>query len=364
MDQIRESMRPLPGMLQPFLTWLTGMPLHDQQSLFQKRSWHFAVAAAGQLVGGAIGSYFAIRSGWWVLLPVTLIITIGGARMSFVTCSHQAIHGAFSRSRRVNRAVADVVGVWLLLPGHDAFHRLHAAGHHRHLAGDGDPDAELVLSIFKPGTPKPQLWRQLWKTLLSPSFHRQYLRDRVGSLFTGPGKWRRVCASLSLAAYIVAPAVDLAVLAIWHLPVIFAYQAVALVQLVGLHRWGRPGQANPRAYAEITLDRYAGTRAPGRGASVSRWAGWVAKMLLSYLPLRVAVFAGEIAAVHALHHALPCDRDWPNAIYRRREKLTALGCGDRRAYWGYVEAADAVFDDISRLPTRPLGEDRSPLITM
>ena len=258
-------MRRVPRALQPTLTWLTGMPLNGQQPLFEKKPWHFVAATIGQLVGGAISSYAAIESGSWALLalPVTLIVTVGGIRMAFVTVSHQAIHGAFSRSRRVNRAVADTVGVTLLLPGHDEFHRIHAAGHHGHLAGPGDPDDELVLSIFEPGTPKHQLWRRLFSTVVSPAYHCRYFHARVKSLFAGPGVKRRVFAILSLATYVAVPIVDPVMLVVWHFPVIVVYQAVAIVQLIGLHRWGAGGEANPRAYAEITLDRFAGTPAPG-----------------------------------------------------------------------------------------------------
>lgn len=365
MDSVRESMRPVPHFLQPALTWLTGMPLAGQKPLFRKKPWHFAASALGQLLAGAVGSELAIESQWWIILPATLTLTVGGARLAFVTVSHQAIHGAFSRDRRINRAVADVVGVILLLPGHDAFRKLHVAGHHRHLAGAGDPDNTLVLEVFRPGTPKPKLWRRLWLSIAAPAYHAKYFTDRIRSVFIGGGKRRRLFAALSLAGYAALPVLDATLLVSWHLPVIVGYQAVALIQLVGLHLWGQGSEANPRGYADITIDRFAGTAAPGPDASTTRWAGWVARMLFCYLPLRVAVFAGEIAAVHALHHAAPCDRDWPNAIFERRRKLDAFGCKNRRAYWGYFRAADAVFESIAALqPDATSMRDRSRLVVM
>lgn len=365
MDAIRESMKPVPRFLQPALTWLTGMPLAGQKPLFRKKPWHFAAAAFGQLLLGAAGSYLAIESRWWIILPATLTLTVGGARMAFVTVAHQAIHGAFFRNRRLNRAVADTVGILLLLPGYDEFRRLHVAGHHRHLADkEGDPDAKLVLSIFKPGEPKSTLWRTLWITLVSPSFHLTYSSDRVRSVLQGGGRWRRLFASMAIAGYLVTPALDPMLLVAWHGPVFILFQAVALIQLIGLHLWGQGSDSNPRAYVAITLDRFAGTAAPPPGASTIRWAGWAARMLLLYLPLRTAVFSGEIAAVHALHHAAPCDRDWPNAIYERHRKLHGLGSENRRSYWGYRRAADAVFEHIAGLQPDDVDEDRRRLVVM
>jgi len=107
---------------------------------------------------GALGAAIAIGvSGWWLLLlPQGILIVF------LFTALHETVHQTAFASPGLNRWVARVNGLLLVLPS-EAFRTFHFA-HHRH-THDPQRDPELA-------TPKPEKWvAYIWMLTGLPLWH-------------------------------------------------------------------------------------------------------------------------------------------------------------------------------------------------
>ena len=89
----RETMRALPRWLQPFLTWVTGMPLSDQQPLFRSTPVTRAAGATAVTVSGVLLGAFALQAIWtYPLVVVSWLLTCSGMRDLYANIEHFCIY--------------------------------------------------------------------------------------------------------------------------------------------------------------------------------------------------------------------------------------------------------------------------------
>lgn len=355
-DDPRISMTVLPASLQPFLTWLTGMPLPGEQPRFLTTAWRHAAAATGLLVLGlAIGMLsFRIPVGWLaILLPPALILITSGMRYHYAVIEHYCIHNAFLSSRWANRLVAEIISTALLAAPYDLYRRDHLK-HHATTRTNDDPDVVFLTAMgFRRGMQRPEFRRYMARTLISPIYHMRYMRGRLLSNLRAPAY--RVLMTLG---YVAATVWCLLVtgwwlpwLVLWVLPATVLFQASSLINYHSEHPWLlRPGMKGRIAVAAVTVGRFCGDPVPDaalRGRPRMRsWAIWWLRLVAVHLPYRLFVLVGD-QSQHDLHHRRP-GSNWTVAAYRRRDDVAAGSPGwpvGYRDVWGTVlDHLDACVD--------------------
>jgi len=167
-SQPRESMRVLPGFLQPFLTWLTGMPLRDQRPRLRWTPVARALAAVVMTVAG-VGLGLAALSGPWSLLPLVVVswlLTINGMRDLYAVIEHYCIHHTFARRRAANRWVGELISTVLVAAPFDAFRKDHLT-HHVTTRTDDDPDVIFLRGTgFRPGMSRDEFLRYIARAVV------------------------------------------------------------------------------------------------------------------------------------------------------------------------------------------------------
>lgn len=342
----RETMAILPGYLQPFLTWLTGMPLADQKPLFLwTPGLHFWWALILTCVGVVIG-IVAVGNGWvaLALLPVSLLLTTSGMRYLYAVIEHFCIHNTFSNSRLLNRIVGEVISTALWAAPFDLFRRDHLTHHHT-TRTNADPDVHFLIGTgFRPGMSRTEFRRYIAKTIISPSFHLKYFSERLRSNFTGP--WYRTAMSCVYAAALFGTlgATDswMAWILLWVVPVVVPFQIASLINYHSEHPWIENPGTGRQATARVCVGRFCGDPVPMTGAApmierAGAWCVWWLRVFFVHLPYRLFVLVGD-QSQHDLHHRRPAS-DWSNAAYARRDDIAAGCVGWPRGYidvWGTV----------------------------
>lgn len=347
----RESMRCLPGVLQPFLTWLTGMPLFDETPLFRWNPFTRTVAAVAILLAGLglsgacwrVGgvAYLGLVPGW--------LLTVNGMRDLYTVTEHYCAHDTYSRMHRLDVLVGECVSTLLLAAPLGLFRREHLK-HHAVPRLDSDPDVVFLVSTgFRRGMSRAAFRRYIARTCLSPRFHLRYLGMRLVANLSGPP--HRTVATL---AYLAALAVALthyhgwlAWLVAWVVPVVLLFQIASLINYHSEHLWDDVASlAGREAIARVCVGRFCGDSAPGPRAGVGRWLAWWARVLFVHLPHRLLVLPGD-QSQHDLHHRRPRS-DWANAAFTRRDDVIAGAPGWPVGYidvWGsLVDHLDACVD--------------------
>jgi Fatty acid desaturase len=344
---VRESMRPLPRMTQPFLTWVTGVPPADAAP---RVLWHphlAAVTGVAQTAAGIALGAVALHLPWYALVPLLLVAwpTIGGGlRRLDVVVVHQTLHRMFARSDRANRVVSEIVTTLLWRPPYDGNRKEHLV-HHAHPCSFRDGDTQYLLSTgAAPGMTEQQFRRYLWRAVFSPRHHWSFTAGRVRANVTGEQPVHRRVMSL---AYLTLTVAGLALtgwwlywLLLWLLPATFFFQAQTFLYTLSEHRWWLFDNAERLTKSQrdqLTFGRFCGEPAPavaGRPWAVRQlaWARWWLRMVLVYAPYRMWVLVGDTVQ-HDLHHVRPkCD--WANSSWVRNADLRSSEAGRYYEVWG------------------------------
>jgi len=356
----RESMRGLWRVTQPFLTWVTGVPLDGDRPRVKWRPVLASLAGVVQTaVGLAVGAVFFLFPGLWTapLLAVSWLTTAGGMRRLDVVVVHQTLHRMFARTAWGNRVVGELVTTLLWRAPYDPNRKEHLL-HHAFPCSLKDGDT-LYLSGTgaRPGMTTEEFNRYLWRATVSPRHHWNFFWGRLKSNYTPRQRPYRFAMSLVYLAGIVAAlaATGLVVpwLVLWVIPVSLFFQAHTFLYTLSEHRWWLFDNAEGLVKAQrdqLTFGRFCGEPTPGPGAGARPWARWWLRMLFVYSPYRMLVLVGDTVQ-HDLHHVRPrCD--WANSSYVRNQDVMD---GSDRYYevWGslldHVRAANAVRDtDVRR----------------
>ena len=322
----RLSMASLPDLLQPLLTWLTGMPLPDQQPLFLWNPWTRLLAGLLTTAFGValLATASTLGGPLWMLLLPGLLLASGGLRALYLEDAHNAVHHAFTGNRTVDRLLTEILTIITLTGGYSVFRRDHVKRHHGHNGTLLDPDYAALLSWgFHPRRPLPALRRQARWAALDPRLHAKYLLARLHqNFFDGPIYRRALAVAWNggmLAAVSMTGTWQVWTIA-WLLPLTWGFQTSSALQMLGgEHRWGTDLPPGRERLIAMSFGRFLGDTYPADGWTAK--AGWWSRLLLLHWPARVFVLVGnDIGPAHDVHHRKP-KFDWPNAAYARRDMI-------------------------------------------
>ncbi|MCB9831648.1 MAG: fatty acid desaturase [Planctomycetes bacterium] len=349
-DDPRETMASLPRFMQPFLTWLTGMPRLGERALIRWSPWSRLASYLLLLGLGILLSAWAFVSGGaaLLLLPLGWLIVSGTQRALYIVIIHNAVHDAFSPRPLVNRLVAEVLSTLLFLNGYDRFKEDHARWHHgKKLATPEDPDGQFLIALgFGPGRSRRESWKLLGRALFSPRFHGAYLKQRFLTNLIEAPLYRRLMSILllvGLAVLVIGSGCWALFFVTWFLPLAFFYQQSSLIQMMSEHHWLLPDDERGPRGRNLTFGRHLGDPFPARGSSPWSKLRFFLRLFLVHLPARLWVLVGSDLHVHDFHHRHPRG-DWANATFARAAELAE----DEQAYesrWGSLaDHTNVVFD--------------------
>jgi hypothetical protein len=371
----RESMRVLPSFVQPFLTWLTGKPLVGERP-WGLRPVHHLMACLLPIAAGITVSVAAFQAGRWFLvaLPPGWLLTTHGIRKLRTVILHQCSHRNFWRKPTADRLLGILIGILLISQDYDEYQREHIGDHHSnsHMTME-DPTVQfLVLTVgARGGMPKADIWKRMFRTLVSPSYHYKAMIGRVSSHFQRTSVQHKAALCLSVSTEIVVVTLTHAwalFAVVWLVPLTVLFNASALFRLSSRHVFPAPGarQFNRASLAGYTHGIFIGESAPSpelRGrAEFAAWTNWWYRMLLIHLPTRLFVLVGD-GPCHDFHHRHPRAKNWPDYIFARAadESENHPGWPPYTEVWGLRAAIDACFDSLSNADSeefRPHTETR------
>jgi fatty acid desaturase len=357
--------------IQEFVTWMSGKPYIDQEPLLRSNPvWELLIGLLWLFGGGAASfAILAAYRGFWLLLSVSWLFTVGGARNLVLGVEHYAMHGAFSKNRLVSFLVGTFVAVVTFTQDYPSYKGDHIDDHHPPLklaTLEHDPDKQFIVNDlgFVPGQPKEFYWKRLRSILfgrLAFKFHLMFLYRRLKSNFlTAPLYYRVTAIAWNIAVLSLVAVTDswLSFSISWVLPLTVGYHISALLQFLTEHLWGavtKPGENWKVVVLQKILDRFLGAVPPEKTffQNPLSWLNWGLKML-GHLTVRIGVISAVDLPVHgSFHHLNPAHRDWPNGIYVRQAEAERgfPGYPERPLeMWGLWNAMDVVFESLSTAP--------------
>ncbi|MFB7743777.1 fatty acid desaturase family protein [Streptomyces sp. NPDC056132] len=327
----RESMRRLPGFVQPYLTWVTGVPLRGGKQLIPWSPTKAGLLGIAQIaLGIALGAY-AIRPLTVLTAPLLVLgwlLTSGGMRRLDVVVVHQTLHRMFTKKEWSNRLVGELITTLFWRSPYDDNRKEHLL-HHAYPCSMKDGDTRYLLSTgMRPGMSRSEFRRYLWAALLSPRHHARFFGNRVKSNFVGVTPRYRLAMSL---AYLAATAAFLVLtgwwvqwLVLWLVPASVFFQGCTFLYTMTEHRWWLFGNEDrlPRDKRDLlTFGRFCGEAVPEDSVSGPRraaaWGRWTFRMLVVHSSYRMFVLVGDTVQ-HDLHHVMPAC-DWANSPWIRAD---------------------------------------------
>lgn len=361
----RESMRALPDCIQPFLTWLTGKPLSDEQPRYHS-SWFHLWTALGRLGLGVALSAGAYTFGGalTLLFGLSWLFTVAGARKLHLSIAHACSHEAFSGDPQLDYRLGSGISMSLVTENFPSYYATHAPIHHsKQLMTPGDPTADFLLYMIglRPDMTHRQMWRRLLLTLVSPVYHTRFLLQRLRSQWTAPTWYRLIalCVYVSVCALLTIFQAWTAFLWIWVVPMTVLYQVSVALRLCIEHRWPspvEPGQDPRQARANLTPDIFFGVPFPPAHltgwSKVSARAVWIGKTVRDFF-LAEFVVPGLDPKNHGRHHEHPASHTWMSAQFERRDERASTNPTRLPYYtevWGIGNAINAMFTSLQRTP--------------
>ena len=369
----------LPGVLQPFLTWLTARPAPGE--VVVERSalsfiWEaLAFSVAGPLVGAA-----ALVHAPLMLAPVVLLLswlmTTYGLGLFQVVVFHHASHGTVFADWNRNRRIGWLISATLLFKHFEFYKKEHMLHHSANkLLTHEDEFADFVLGLcrLEPGVPKSELWRRvLWEVTFSPVFHVRFLGKRIrAALWSSDAAHNAV--GIAFWSMMVVGAAATGWLSMWLLlwvvPVTLLLQIATVGRILCEHRFPDEALIAARGrdfVCEATAGVFPGSPPPDARLNTlrgwARWTMWWLDMLIVQLGVRLFVLVGD-APCHDYHHRRPGEKKWTGYIYARQADLDA-GCpGYSRNYgenWGLFAALDENLRTLAETPAAALQPVQKP----
>ena len=360
----------LPGMLQPFLTWLTARPAPGEVVRERSPLSFVREAVATTLLGPTLGAAGLLACSWQLapmVVALSWLVTTYGLGLLQVVIFHHASHETVFADRRHNRRIGWLISALLLFKHFDSYKKEHMLHHFSSkLLTHEDEFADFVLGLcrLEPGLPKRELWRRvLWGVAFSPMFHLRFLAKRLRAALLSPDLAHNVVGTavwlaIGLAAFALGQ-LGIWVL-LWVVPTTVLLQIATVGRILCEHRFPdeRLIAARGRDFiCEATAGVFPGSPTPEASAATWRgfaaWVMWWLDMLTIQLGVRLFVLVGD-APCHDYHHRRPAAGHWTGYIYTRQADVDA-GCpGYSRNYaenWGLFAALDENLRTLS--VTRP-----------
>jgi Fatty acid desaturase len=357
--QPRETMRRQPRVTQPFLTWVTGVPLAGSRPRVRWRPGLAAAAGVVQVAAGITLGALILASDQIALLPLTVLlwpVIAGGMRRLDVVVVHQTLHGMFTASDTGNRVVSEIITTVLWRPPYAGNKREHLL-HHAYPCSLRDGDTGYLLSTsVRPRMTRREFRRYLLLALVSPRHHWSFFAARIKANYSPRLPAYRLVTSV---AYLAATVVLLTLtgwwpqwLLLWFIPATFFFQNQTLLYTLSEHRWWLFGNAERLTKAQrdqLTFGRFCGVPAPERHGL--RMAGWWTRMVVVYAPYRLCILVGDTVQ-HDLHHVRPrCD--WANSSWERNDELAGERADRFYEAWGGLLTHAYVGNSVRDFSARP-----------
>jgi hypothetical protein len=360
--QPRETMRRQPRLVQPFLTWVTGVPLAGTSPRVRWRPGLAAAAGAVQVALGIALGALVLASHRIALLPLMVLawpVIAGGMRRLDVVVVHQTLHSMFTASDTGNRVASEIITTVLCRPPYEGNKQEHLL-HHAYPCSLRDGDTNYLLSTsVRPRMTRREFRRYLVRALVSPRHHWTFFSSRVKANFSPRlPAYRLVMSVVCLAATVgvlILTGWWLPWLLLWFIPATFFFQNQTFLYTLSEHRWWLFGNAERLTRTQrdqLTFGRFCGVPAPDRPLPM---AAWWARMLLVYAPYRLCILVGDTVQ-HDLHHLRPrCD--WANSSWERNDELAGERADRFYEAWGGLLTHTYVGNsvrDFSVTPSVPL----------
>lgn len=362
---IRNSMRALPGFMQPFLSWLTAKPLpEDLDKVRPLKPFHHIVVSAGLIAGGALLAGIGYSQASIALWLLGFVLATGGIKQMQVMICHNCAHDMVFESRETNMTVGRIISGVLMLKPFDTYKSEHALHHSsKTLLTDDDDTLSYLQSVvgLKPSDSIASMWTKLVSTALSPL---AVLRSCWGRLKSTATAENRRVAALTLVFWaglaLLSAALghfDLFIVA-WVIPIFAGYHISTTFRLAAEHTWPSVDVLERRGIdfiCESTTGVFIGEelRIPEGAGTVRRFAHisvWLIKMLAFHLFVRVFVMVGDTPC-HDFHHRRPRSKDWPNYITaRERDRIEGSKPfpTNYAETWGYINSVTTNFRNFQR----------------
>jgi hypothetical protein len=355
-------MRVLPAWLQPALTWLTGKPLRDQPA-WNLTPLHHLGSGVLALLGGVLLGVVALlaSSAWLLLLLPAWVLTIHGAVKLRTMIVHQCSHTNFTGDKRLDDQLGEWLSILLLTQSYESYKPEHIADHHskNHMT-PADPTVQFILVHVDahPGMASDEMWRRMYRTMVSPRYHLLATWSRLASHLHTNSHLHQLKTLALYAAVLALVALThswLLFLLAWVFPLTILLNMSSCVRLCGKHVFPVAGTHlhDRNTLASFTHGIFLGELVPDPALPPGRkqwaWARWWARMLFVHLLCRLLVLVGDTPC-HDFHHRFPRAKAWPNYIFARQQDLMAghPGWPPYTEIWGLFPAIQATFVSLSQ----------------
>ncbi|MEM9492143.1 MAG: fatty acid desaturase, partial [Myxococcota bacterium] len=237
-------MRSLPRFMQPFLTFVTGVPLTGETPAVRWTTLRATLLSIAQVAAGIALGVLALNpvTPWSAaLLLLSWLTTAGGMRRLDVVIVHQTLHHKVAQTRRGNRIIGELITTVLWRVPFDENRKEHLI-HHAYPCSMKDVDTRYLISTgMRGGMTRAEYNRYLIRALLSPKHHWGFFSSRIRANFTLQQPAYRLAMSLvflaTTIAFLAATGLWLEWLLLWVIPVSVFFQAATFLYTHTEHRW-------------------------------------------------------------------------------------------------------------------------------
>ncbi|KRW61708.1 hypothetical protein AO726_08225 [Pseudomonas sp. TTU2014-080ASC] len=276
------------------------------------------------------------------------------------TIIHHGVHGHLFKNKITNKIICEILSTAFIVQPYEPYRRFHVYEHHgKDFASFKDKDLSAIYKLgFTPGKTRQQLYKNLFKLLLSPTFHISYFKGRVTSNLTGIQPYRiamsLIWMSFLLTTLTIYGALPFTLVVI--IPFVIIYQMASLLHLITEHTWLlRPADKTVRdSHIENCLARFCGSLCPNDFSSknIWPWIKWGVAHIFYHLPCRMLIVQGSLVC-HDWHHRFGSVREWYNYSTLREIDVHKQVSKSTYKYidiWGFKNCLDYVFGKISEAP--------------
>ena len=323
----------LPFVLQPFITWLSGIPSAQQKQIIAHTSLTVMMTAMLSIALGFALTHLSLTAPFdvaWAVYLLGFCFTTGGMRRFDVLIIHQSLHNRVFKKPSHNQLIGNAVSLFLLRTPYIQ-NRAGHMGHHRAPCDEEDEDVIFLkrAGIITADT-KAELLLRLALICASPKFHINFfLRRLQTNLGHNASPARKIATSIYLACLVTPVATSgmtllFPLMAYWVAPLIIGFQISNFLYTCTKHRWwifNNVTTTKKEDKDRLSFARVCCSQPPNEG-DLKGWIAWWLSVFFIHLPTRLFIIVGDTVQ-HDLHHIAPtCD--WPNSAFERRKyKLQA-----------------------------------------
>ena len=348
-SNVRESMNTLPHWMQPFLTWLTAVPLPTEKHSKHTSLYHLVTS----LLTLSVGIGFAIiglNGGLHPFLQIILIsfaaaFSLSSMRKLQVVIVHHCSHSNFfARKNKLNGKLGSLISFLLFTEPFKAYQAAHIHDHHftEHMT-EKDPTVKFLFERLglKPGMSVEQSTQKIMRAFISPKFYLSAFNQRLLEQKQAPFQYKILLATYWVAILSISMmSGSFSLLLVSYLfPLFILYPISAALRLVVEHTFPKCNSNRKfdlGSHSYLTNAVFCGEEYP---TNPSEKFVWFLRMFFIHLPTRFLILVGD-TPVHDHHHRNPLYLDWPNYAFARKSeiKFEKPGYSSYREVWGFYHA--------------------------